>query len=458
MCFMRIVIVGDGKVGSTLAEQLSKENHDIVVIDSDKKVLHDAMESLDVFVVHGNGASLDIQQRADVASSDLLIAATATDEINLLCCVLAKKLGCKHTIARIRNSDYSRQLVLLRDELGLSMTINPEMSAARQISRIIQFPSFLKLDSFAKGRVELVELNLSVDSRLAGKRLDQLYDTLHMKILVCAVERSGRVTIPSGSFTLEAGDKITVTAPRSSLAKVINKLGIAAQKIRNVMIIGGGRTSVFLAADLIRTGINVRIIEQSESRCEELSAALDGAIIINGDGTRHDLLLEEGIREMDAVISLTNIDEENLIIALFANRIGISKTITKIDRVEYIDLFDNRGIGSIVCPKQMTAHEIIRYVRAMGNKVGGTMLTLHRIVDDKAEALEFIASGVNAHLNVPLSELRLRDNILIACITRMGKPIIPSGSDFICEGDTVIVVTTVDRMINDLDDIFADEY
>lgn len=455
---MRIVIVGDGKVGFALAEQLSEENHDIVVIDSNPKVLQEVLNSLDVMVVNGNGASLEVQREADVGASDLLIAATSSDEINLLCCILAKKLGCRHTIARIRNKDYTQQLVFLRSELGLSLTINPELYAAREIFRIIQFPSFLKLDSFAKGRVELVEFALSPDSRFVGKRLDQLEDVLKVKILVCAVERNDKVTIPKGGFSFEVGDKVTVTAPRSELARLVARLNIAKQKIRNVLIVGGGRITVFLTEELLRSGVNVKIIEQNAERCDELAAKLDGAIIINGDGTRQELLLEEGIMEMDAVISLTSIDEENLIVSMFANHLGIPKTITKIDRSEYIHLFNDRGIGSIICPKQLTTHEIIRYVRAMENTKGGSVLTLHRIVDDKAEALEFIAATKTHYLNVPLSKLKLKDNILIACINRMGQVIIPKGSDFISEGDTVIVVTTVDRKINDLDDIFEPVY
>ena len=454
---MKIVIVGDGKVGYTLTENLSKEGHDLVVIDSNPLVLQEALDNLDVMVVNGNGASLEVQRKAGVDTSDLLIAATSSDEINVLCCVLAKKLGCKHTISRVRNPEYAQQLQFLREDLGLSMTINPELAAAREIFRIIQFPSFLKRDSFAKGRVELVELKLADDSALVGKALDQIHDVIKTRTLVCAVERGDKVHIPNGNFVLEAGDKITVTASRSNLAILLKNLKETNYKIHNVMIIGGGRIAEYLSEELIRSGVNVKIVEKDEARCVELAEKLPEAVIINGDGSKQELLKEEGIQQTDAVITLTNIDEENLIISMFADYVGAPKTITKINRTEYSRMFFDKGIGSVVSPKELTANDIIRYVRAMGNTTGGAVRTLHRIVDGKAEALEFEAVDTTKNLNIPLMKLKLKKDILIACINRGGQVIIPRGNDYIAKRDIVIVVTNADRVISDLNDIFAEE-
>lgn len=454
---MKIVIVGDGKVGYALTKKLSHEGHDIIVIDSNPQVLQQSMELLDVMVVHGNGASLEVQEEADVAQSDLLIAATSADEINLLCCVLARKLGCRHTIARVRNPEYNNQLRFLREELGLSMTINPERAAAREIFHLLQFPSFLKRDTFAKGRVEVVELKIKEGSPLAGRRLDQLQEATKVRVLICAVEREGRVTIPTGRFTLRVGDKITVTADNRDLAQLIKNLKITTQKIHNVMIIGGSRIAGYLAEDLLSSGVSVKIIEQKPERCETLSEALPHALIINGDGSSQELLQAEGLADTDAIITLTGIDEENLIISMYADHVGVPKAITKVNRLEYAWVFKEKGIGSVVSPKLITANDIVRYVRAMENTTGGSVITLHRIVDDKAEALEFLVSPGARNLGLPLHKLTLKPNILIACINRGGRIIIPSGGDHIQEGDTVIVVTTSDQSIYDLNDIFLEE-
>ncbi len=454
---MKIVVVRDGKVGYTLTSQLLQEGHDIVVIDNNPDVLEDSLEKLDVMVVDGNGATLKTQTEADVANSDLLIAATSADEVNILCCLLAKKLGCRHTICRVRNPEYSQSIQFMREDFGLSMTVNPELAAAREIFRMLQFPSFLKRDAFAKGRVEIVEFKISAESALVGRKLEKLSDILKgVKVLVCAVERGDDVYIPDGSFVFEANDKITVTAPRSELVKLIKALKVSNQKIKDVIIIGGSRIAVYLSDDLIKSGVNVKIIEQNMDKCRQLSERLPNAVIIHGDGTLQDFLISEGIEETDAVVSLTNIDEENLIISMYADHCGVSKTVTKIDRTEYIHLFRDKGIGSVVCPKMLTSYEIIRYVRAMENTTGGSVKTLHRIVDEKVEALEFAATHNTKHLGEPLKKIKLKSNILIACINRMGRIIIPSGNDYISAGDTVIVVTTADRKFNDINDVFSE--
>ncbi len=453
---MKIVIVGDGKVGYTLAKNLSQEGHDIVVIDNDPEVLRESQEVLDVMVVNGNGATLETQRAADVGSSDLLIAATSGDEINLLCCVLARKLGCRNTIARVRNPEYTQQISFLREELGLSMTINPEKAAAREIYRLLQLPSFLKRDSFARGRVELVELKLREGNPLCGVRLDKLEDAIGMKILVCTVERDGEITIPTGNFQLELGDKITITAPTKALGALIKGLGITQQKVHNVMLIGGSRIAAYLAKNLLESRIKVKIIEEKRGRCEELADALPGALIIHGDGSSQELLLAEGIEQMDAVVTLTGFDEENLFISMYADYMGVPKCITKINRMEYAHLMKSIGLETLMSPKSLTANEILQYVRAMGNTSGGSVVTLHRIVDGKAEALEFeVKKGISC-LNMTLAQINLKKDILITCINRGNQIILPRGSDCLREGDSVIIVTTADHAISDLNDIFAD--
>lgn len=454
---MKIVVVGDGKVGYTLTKQLSQEGHDLVVIDNDQKVLQHSMESLDVFVVHGNGATMAVQQEAEVGQSDLLIAATSGDEINLLCCILAKKLGCRHTIARVRNPEYTKQLALLRDELGLSMTINPERTAAHEIFRLLQFPSFLKRDTFCRGRVELVEVKIKEGSPLAGVQLKDFHKVTGVNVLVCAVDRCGQVTIPVGNFRLEAGDKITVTAANTDLAKLMANLKLATHKIRDVLIIGGGRISAYLAKLLLNSGIRVKIIERNMDKCRTLSETLPNAIIICGDGTSQELLVSEGIAEADAVIPLTNVDEENIVLSLYADHMGVGKSITKINRTEYEAIFRDRGLGSVVSPKLLTANDIVGYVRAMKQSTASAMLSLYRLCDGQVEALEFQALEGTHHLGVPFKSVELRSNLLITCINRGAEVIIPRGDDCIQAGDNVVVVTTAEQTISTLNDIFAAE-
>lgn len=453
---MKIVIVGDGKVGFALTAQLVQEGHDIVVIDNNKKVLQESAEQLDVMVVHGNGAGVKAQKQAGVEDADLLIAATSADEINLLCCIVARKLGSAHTIARVRNPEYAEQIYFLKDELGLSMTINPERATAREISRLLQFPSFLKRDSFAKGRAEIVEMVIKEGSVLEDKRLSELYQIAKVQVLVCAVKRGDSAYIPDGSFRLMRGDKIYVTAPTHNLARLIKHLGLQTQKIREVILVGGSSIAYYLAADLLLNGIRVKIIESRAERCLELAELLPKALIIHGDGANQSVLLAEGIEQTDAVVTLTDLDEENYLISMYANYLKVPKVVTKINRTEFNDIFQDKGIDCVVSPKLLTANDIVRYVRAMQNKTGDSMITLHRIADDMAEAMEFPVTEETRHLGETLIKIRLRPNILIACINRRGKIIIPKGDDTIELNDTVIVVTTAEQRINELNDIFED--
>lgn len=454
---MKIAIVGDGKVGFALTVQLSKEGHDVVVIDSNKALLDEIQQSLDVSVVHGNGATERVQRMANVDNSDLLIAATSADETNILCCIVARKLGCKRTIARVRNPDYYNQLSHLKEDLGLNMMINPESATANEIYRLLQFPSFLKRDSFAKGRVEIVEVELREDSPLNGAKLYQLSQKVRVKVLVCAVERGNEVFIPDGSFQLQTGDRLSFTASSSDLAKLIRNLGLTQKKIRSAMIIGGSRIAFYLAESLINSGVSVKLIEIDEQKCVELADMLPKATIIHADGSEKAVLDSEGLAQTDAVITLTDIDEENLIISMYANFLGTYKVITKINRTEYSEVLSGKGIDCVVSLKDLCCTNIVRYVRALGNRKGESALSLHRLVGDKVEALEFRATAQLPQLGRRLADVKLKPNTLLACLNRRGKTIIPQGTDTIEKDDIVVVVADSDRLINNLSDIFVEE-
>ena len=451
---MKIIVVGDGKVGLTLTEQLSKEEHDIVVIDKNPTVLQNSQETFDVMVVPGNGASRQVLLEAGAQDADLVIAATSADEINLLCCLTAKKLGCTHTIARVRNPEYAGQLVFLKDELGLSMVINPEATAAREMFQILQFPSFLNRDRFAKGRVEIVELKVEKGCTIIGKYLHELHENAKVKVLVCAVERGEQVYIPTGNFKIEEGDKIHVTAETRDLTKLIHYLGIPLPKMRDVVIVGGSRLGYYLANMLIQSGVKVKIIEIDYERCLQLSELLPKALIINGDGCQQKLLNEEVYGKADAVISLLNIDEVNLVISMYAKKLGVPKVIAKIDRIEYMNVFKSFTEESFISPKNLICNDVLRYVRAVGNSGEGSMLTLYRLIGNQVEAIEFLAGKDNHFLGVPFSKVPMRPNLLIASIRRDDRTIFPTGSDCIQLGDRVLIVTTESGRFYELNDIF----
>ena len=453
---MRIVIVGDGKVGYALTEQLSREGHDVFVIDSNPKVLQNSMETLDVMVLEGNGVSLNVQIEAGVPESDILIAATSADETNLLCCIIAKKLGCKYTIARVRNPEYAEHTEFLKNDLGLSMTINPERRAAKEMFRLLQFPDFLKRDSFVRGRIELVELKVKDKSPMLGMKLSDLYSTAKVKVIVCAVERSGEIHIPTGSFVLEKDDKITVAAQTIDLVTLIKNLKIRNYKINEVIIIGGSNIAVYLSELLIESDVEVKIIEKDYNRCLLLADLVPEALIIHGDGSVKETLSSEGLQKTDALITLTNIDEENIILSMYANHLGVPKTITKVNRIEYSEIFQEKGVDSMVSPKLLTASEIVRYVRSIDNNTDNAVLNLYRIANGKAEALEFQVDSTIRNINVPLSQIKLRKGILFVSFSRKGKMIIPNGNDVMKEGDLVVIVTSGSHMIQHLNDIFLD--
>ena len=441
---MNIVIVGDGKVGSTLAEQLSAEGHDVTVIDNRAESLNQSMNLLDVNCVEGNGASYTVQMEAGVPKADLLIAATSGDELNILCCMVAKKLGAKHTIARVRNPEYQQQMIFLKDELGLSMAINPEMAAAGDISRMLRFSSALNVEPFAKGRVEIVEFRVKEDSPLIGLSLMELPRRFRQcRILVCVVIRNGEAIIPKGDFTIAQGDRLSVVAAPQDINAFFRSTGSMHRRIKEVMIVGGGRIAYYLARQLLESGMHVKIIERDEARCHELCGLLPKADILHGDGTDQDLLHEEGLLNADAFISLTGFDEENIILSMYAQSCQVKKVITKVNNSRFLNMLDGSGLEIFVSPKQITSHRILSYVRAMQNATGSNVETLYRMADEQVEALEFRVRPTSRCVGIPLKDMSIRSGILIGAIIRRGRCIIPAGDDTIEPGDSVIVVTTI---------------
>ena len=384
---MQIVVIGCGKVGRTLIEHLAIEGHDIVVIDNNPKNIEDIVNSYDVMGICGNGAIYDIQMEAGVNKADLFISVTSSDEVNLISCLIARELGAKNLIARVRNPDYASQISFMRDGLGISMMINPEKAAADEIARILKFPSALKVDQFAKGLVDLAEIKVRNGSKLVGVSLSDLNRKFKTSVLVCALQRQQNVYIPDGRFSLEEGDKIHITASHRDLENFMVSAGIYERKIKSAMIIGGGRIAFYLSKQLAEIGIKVKIIDNDEKTCERLSAVLPKADIIYADGTDQDVLLEEGIEHVDACVSMTGIDEENVIISMYASKCNVPKVITKVNRLSIINMLESIGIESVISPKDITANQIVRYVRAKANKGDSGIETLYKIVDKKVEAI-----------------------------------------------------------------------
>ncbi len=449
---MQIIIVGCGNVGSTLAEQLSKEGHNITAIDIDAHRVETVANQYDVMGVVGNGASFSVQNEAGIGEADLMIAVTASDELNMLSCLIAKKAGGCSTIARVRNPIYNKEIAFIKEELGLSMVINPEYAAACEIARLLKFPSAIKVDSFAKGRVELLKCKINEGSVLHGRPLTYLSSGLRCEGLICAVQRGEEVFIPDGNFELQEKDVISMVASSRKANEFFKKIGMTTNRIKTCMIIGGGETTYYLAKQLLPMGIRIKIIEQSKERCNELSELLPQAMIIHGDGTERNLLQEEGLPKIHSFVSWTSMDEENIMLSLYAKSISGAKTITKVHRLDYDKIIDSLDLGSVLYPKNITAEYILQYVRAMQNSIGSNVETLYRLIEGKVEALEFRVNEESRLVGVPLKELQLKENLLIACINRKGIVITPGGQDSIQLGDTVVVVTT-NQGFNDLKDI-----
>lgn len=452
---MKIIVLGCGKVGRSIAAQLAEEEgHDITLIDRNPAKLTAMTSALDVAGVIGNGVDYEVQLEAGVEDADLLIAVTAQDEINLLSCLIARKAGNCSTIARVRNPDYGRGLNFIREELGLSMTINPELAAAREISRLLRFPSAIKAETFAKGRVEMFQLRIPPHSALHEMPVSELRHRILSDALVAIVERDGNSEIPSGSTVLRAGDLVTVLVPPAHASAFFRKAGVPDDRIRSAILVGGGKIGYFVAKQLLKSGMDVKIIERDFARCEFLSERLPRATVIQADGTDREVLMEEGLAEAESFASLTDIDEENILLSLYAGTQTRGKIITKVNRVDYGGLVSTLDVGSVIYPRDITATAILRYVRAMQNTLGSNVETLYQL--HGAEALEFRVRESSGLTQVPLEQLRLRAGLVIACINRGGEIILPYGRDVILPGDTVIVVTT-NTGLKDLHDIVAGE-
>lgn len=450
---MNIIIAGCGKVGRALAEQLSREKHDITVIDRKPEAIQQITNIADVRGVVGNGASFEIQMDAGIDTADLMIAVTDADEVNLLCCLIAKKAGGCQTIARVRNPIYHHEIHHIKDELGLSMVINPEWAAAMEMARLLRFPSAIDIDTFANGRIELLRFQLEEQNPLCNNKIKDLHMLSRCEVLICIVERGKEVLIPSGEVELKVGDMISVVASPVNASRFFKTIGIETNQVKNTMIIGGGKISFYLAKRLLEMGIQVKIIEKDRDACERLCEILPKAMIINGDGTDRELLAEEGLAKAEGFAALTNMDEENVMLALYAKSMSKAKKITKVNRNTFDTIIGSLNIGSLIYPKHITSETILQYVRAMQNSIGSNVETLYRLVDGNAEALEFVIKGKSEVTDIPLQELQLKPHILVCAINRKGKIIIPKGQDCIQEGDSVVIITTDCGAYKDIRDI-----
>lgn len=451
---MNIIIVGCGKVGHKIIEKLCNEKeHNITAVDLRPKIVDEMVNNYDVMGIIGDCINVEMLEEAGVRDADILIAVTGSDELNFTTCLLAKKLGNCETIARIRKPEYRKTVNLFKDDLGLAMVVNSDVIAAQEIARVLKFPNAIQIDTFAKGRVEILKFKVPENSILNDVKLADMSRKLNCDVLVCGAERNGNVYIPDGNFTIKSGDLLSIVATYKNCSEFFKKIGLKTEKIKDTIIIGGGVTGYYLADMLMDSGIQVKIIEQDQNRCDELAILLPRATIICGDGTDNSLLLEEGIEHADSVVALTNIDEENILLSLFARSKTKGKLVTKINRIAYDEVIKKLDLDTIVYPKDITAENVLKFVRAKNNTLGSSnMQTMHFILDGKAEALEFFINENCAVSDKPLEKLRIKKDILVACINRNGKIIIPKGQDLIETGDSVIVVTTKSGL-KDINDI-----
>ena len=449
---LNIIIAGCGKVGITLIDQLSKEGHYITVIDKNSTKLQTLSNNYDIMTICGNGASYSVQREAGIESADLIIAVTDSDELNLLCCTVASRSGKCSAIARVRTPDYSIEANYLKNRLGLARIINPELEAANEVTRILSLPTALDVTPFAHGQVEMVKIKIPENSFLDNMEIQNISKNISTDFLISAVERNGEVFIPSGSFILKSGDIMSVVAARRDILSTLKKMNFKSTPIKNTLIIGGGKVAYYLAKQLLNIGFDVKIIEQDRERCEELSILLPKAIIINGDGTDEDLLKEEGIQNCDSFVPLTGIDEENIMLTLYASKVSNAKAVTKINRINFTNVIAGLDRGSVVYPRFLTSEAIIAYVRAMKNSMNSGIETLSHLFNQRVEAIEFKIKEAPAVTNIPLMDLKLKNNLLICVINRNGRVFIPSGQDCFMDGDSVVLVTT-HRGFNDINDI-----
>ena len=452
---MKIIIVGCGKVGYAIARQMEQEKHDIVMVDNEIAHLAKADNTLDVMCIHGSGASISVLMDAGVRSADLVIAVTGVDDTNMVCCLMAKSLGARHTIARVRNTEYRRDADILKREIGLDMVINPDLAAAQEIARILSFPAAISVEPFAGGLIDMIGLQAQQGDFLVGRSLGESHGDRKANVLICAVQRGDECIIPNGSFVPQADDRLYMVGTKTELQKMLKAMGRTLHRVKTVAMLGGSRISMYLYWELAHTGTHVRIVEQDHEKCLTLSQHLPDAMIIEGDGTDNDLIQAENIFGADAFVSLTGRDEENLLMAMSARRAGVRKVLAKMTRPNYMDLVRDMRVGSIVSPKDIVANQITRYVRALANSEGSAVESLYKMLGGAVEALEFTATARSrAVLNKPLRALSLKDDVLVAAIARGSEIIIPSGTSIIQEGDHVVVVTNA-HTFDDLGDILA---
>ncbi|MDD2503876.1 MAG: Trk system potassium transporter TrkA [Clostridia bacterium] len=449
---MKIIIIGGGKVGYNLAENLSREDNDITIIDKNADALKKADEYLDVMCIKGNGLSTRVLTEAGVKEADLLIAVTNSDEMNMVCCLTSKKLGVDHTIARIRDPEYAEELSQLKEDLSLDMVINPEQAVAAEISRLLEFPPAMDVEMFSKGRVEMVEMMVTREMSIVNMNLKDIAKRFSSEILIGGVFRNDDVIVPKGNTIIQEKDTIYIVGRPSEVFHFCTKIGIHVQKIKNAMIMGGGRIAYYLAKYLDDMGIKIKIIEIDRKRCMELTELLNNVLVINGDGSEENVLLSENLSEMGAFVSVTGRDEDNLMAALLAKLYGVKKVVAKINRTSYSGVIKNLGLDNVVSPKLITANYILRYVRGLQNAMGNPVNSLYRIMNNKAEAIEFTANQFTKILDTPLSKLNIMAGILVAAIVRKHKIIIPHGNDVIKAGDNVILIAKEKKLI-DLNDI-----
>ena len=450
---MNIIVVGCGKIGTTILSSLVAEGHNVVALDSNPNTINEITNLYDAIGICGNGNDCDTLSEAGVEKAELFVAVTGSDEFNMLSCFLAKRMGAKHTIARIRNPEYNDQnLGFIKKQLGLSMAINPDLLAAQELFNILKLPSAAKIETFSRRDFEMIELKLRQESVLDGVSLIELRKKYDVKLLVCVVQRDNEVFIPDGSFVLKSGDKIGITATTSEILRFLKMLGVMQKQARNIMILGGSRTAYYLSKMLMGIGNTVKIVEKDHKRCLELSETLPNAVIINGDGAGQELLNEEGLSSMDAFISLTGMDEENILISFYAAAQNVPKVISKVNRDEFMYLAEKIGLDCTISPKNIISDILVRYARALENSLGSNVETLYQIMDGKAEALEFNIVADSAVTEIPLKDMKLKPNTLIAGIMRGRRIIIPSGDDLILPEDKVVIITSGYKL-NDISDI-----
>lgn len=450
---MKIILVGCGKIGVALIGALVAEGHDLVVIDNRREVLDELTNQYDVMCMEGNGADCEALLEAGVDKSDLFIAVTGSDELNMLMCFLAKRQGAGHTIARIRNPQYNdKSLSFLRQQLDLDLPVNPELLTAQELYHVLKLPAASKVETFSRRSFEMVELRLKDDSPLLGQRLMDLRSRFKAKFLICVVQRENEVIIPRGDFVLHAGDRIGLTADRAELWKLLRATGLAKRQAKNVTLLGGSRIAFYLAKMLLNSGTDVTLIDTDKSICHKFSDLLPGIRVYCGDGTQRELLQEAGLLEQNAFVTLTGMDEENIIVAYYARTQKVSQVIAKVNRDEMAAMAEQMGLESVISPKTVVVNVVLRYVRALQSSMGSSIENLYQLMEGRAEALEFIVQSETPYTGVPLKSLRLKKNVLIGGILRDRKAIIPAGDDMILPGDHVVVIAG-HRRLNALEDI-----